>query len=170
MADSAASTTTAPAASGPVQTRPIREILGLHDLLASLDAHVEVTTGADGKPQRGKTTAYTFGAKARYAIITNLGLTERVRKKFEKARDAAIMEVSGGVGKIEPKDPENPTADADYVAKLAKVNEELKPLLESDETLPFRQIPIDDLRLEQNPLLPNTTLVALGDLVSAPKE
>lgn len=144
----------------PVNTRTIRDFLTVHDLLVFLgDGHVEIVTGADGKPQRGKTTPHNLGLKGRYAVLKDRTQTEKVAKRVQTLRDERITELSGGSGTL------NPETDAD---KIALLQEELDTLLDTEETLNLHQIPIEDLKLDQNPHITDSIVLALGDLVSEP--
>lgn len=149
----------------------LRQIIALYDALASLDGHTEVNLDSKGRPQKGKVTPYTVGLKGRYAIIKGLSVLKRFVDDFQKARDALVTEVSGGTGVIARKDSEHPeTPDPDYDAKIARMNAELGKLLdgEPEEVAGLVAIPIEDLKLDVNSLLPNSTIVALGDLVTEP--
>lgn len=168
MADTTTTTTpTTPAPTTPAATRTIREILALHDLLVFLgDGHMEPLFDAAGKPivepdgrQKIKRTPFGIGLKARYAILKNRGQTEKVYKRVQKLRDDLITELSGGTGTL------SPGKDAD---KIAQVQKELDTLLGTTETLSLHQIPLDDLHLDRNPLITDSIVLALGDLVSEP--
>ncbi len=140
---------------------------------ASLDGHVEVTFDDEGKPlprSSTKTTPYHFGkdgkggGKVRHAIIKNMRILSRHLEDFTKARDAILVDISGGSGQLKP-------TDEGYADKLTRYQTEVSDLLKEEiDIFGLLAIQLDDLNLDSNELLPNTTVTALEDLVvdSAP--
>lgn len=170
MADPTATAPASPAT--PAPTRTIREILALHDLLVFLgDGHVELLRDADGKlildgngnAQR-KVTPFALGLRARYAILKSRSATEKVVKRVQTLRDGLIKErATNGGDSITKEDPA-------YEAKVKEVQAELDKLLDSEESVNLHQVPIGDLQLDRNPLITDSIVLALGDLVSIPAE
>lgn len=160
-----------------VRNLTVREAIAFYNGLPVLDGYVESvtvesTTVEDPKTGEKKTTVkrtapkptpYKFGVdgkgggKVRFIAAWNLDIFGREQKAFEKARDATILEISGGTGTIDDSDKE----------LIGKLNAALQPLLDHEiQVTGLRLIPLAELNLEGNPDLTPSALAPLMSLIA----
>lgn len=145
----------------------VREAIALYNGLPVLDGYVEsqtveTTTVEDPKTgQKTTTTKHTAtkpipfkfgidgkgGGRVRGAIARAIDILGRDEKAFGKARDALIVDLSGGTGTIDDKDS----------VLMGKLNVALQEVLDQPaNTAGLIKISMADLNLEENPdLLPS---------------
>ncbi len=155
----------------------VRNILSTYNALPILDGYVEsatveTVTTEDPKTGEKKTTVrrtttkpvpYKFGAdgkgggKIRYAIAKNTSILGHENEAFTKARDALILELSGGTGSIDESD----------TVLINKLNVMLQPTLDTVVTVHgLMDISLADLNLDANPDLLPSALAPLMVLIT----
>ncbi len=155
----------------------VRNILSICNSLPILDGYVEsatveTVTTEDPKTGEKKTTVrrtttkpvpYKFGVdgkgagKIRYAIAKDTSILAREQEAFTKARDALILELSGGTGTIDESD----------TALINKLNVMLQPTLDTTVTVHgLIDISLADLNLDANPDLLPSSLAPLMALIA----
>ncbi len=136
------------------RTLTVRDIITLHGALSSLDGYAHIIKGEDGK-DKSITVPYKFTGKVRWNIAKALTITKTYTDNYTKTRDAAINEISGGVGSIKEGDTE----------KIGRLNMELSSLLEvKEEVVGLLSFTQADLNLDDNPI-PVSVLTALTPLL-----
>lgn len=101
------------------------------DQLVSYDA-----VDKEGKPTKG---FYKFSADLRIVIATNIDAGRTVQSRFQAARNAVIMTMSDGTGRV---------ADE----KTALLSIEVDRLMKAPSRAEFIRIKATDLKLEDNPI------------------
>lgn len=142
----------------------IREALSLYNALPALDGHVvETTTESKGEKNTSrKVVPYVFGAdgkgggKVRWNIAKNIDILKAEADRFNKVRDALIMEISGG----------SPSIPEDNREAINALSKRVQELLDSEvEISGLLTISLADLNLENNPDLTPSALAPLMSLI-----
>lgn len=142
----------------------IREALSLYQALPALDGHVVVTPPLKSDDQIDrKVIPYIFGVdgkgggKVRWNIAKNMDILRVEADRFNKVRDALIMELSGGV----------PTISEDNKEAIAALSKRVQDLLDSEiEVSGLLNISLADLNLDNNPDLLPSALAPLMSLIT----
>jgi hypothetical protein len=146
-----------------IQTFTVSEINTLVAALTALDGRQETVKDEKSGESKTKLVPYNFGVggvgggKLRYSIAKNLRILNDHKDDFTKARDNAILAISGGTGTIDDKDSE----------KIGLLNRELQDILQKEVPVQgLLKLPLADLNLDQNPELPASIVSLLLPLIA----
>ncbi len=95
------------------------------------------TVDKDGKPARGY---YKFSADLRLIIATNMDVGRTVQSRFSTARNAIVMQMSDGTGRV-PED------------KTPLLTVEVDKLMKAPARAGYVRIKLADLKLDENPTI-----------------
>lgn len=128
----------------------LRTGLELLGALAALNGSPRVVR--DGEREIVVQEPYKFGMGFRLAIAKNIYRLKELDLTYRHARDAVIMELSQGSGRV---------TDPDAIARL---NIRDQQLLAAKQEIPLVSMTIGELNLDQN-AIPSTVIAALAPLI-----
>ena len=144
----------APAGAAEPLRLTVEQALDLLAGLTALDGHEELV--GEGKQQQKIVVPYTLGGPLRQAIFHDITATKPVAADFQNARNAVVIELSKGAGKLDPGSPES--------AKLAL---QTQAMMAQPVDLKLDRIKLADLKLDSNPI-PGTVLAQLAPILDEP--
>lgn len=138
-----------------IQVKQARE---LHNALVSVTSgtHAVATKLANGETSTAQ-VPYELDDKARWNLVKNLTIAERIVKNADQTREGIVRELTGGVGKDIRR--------ADEPEKFQQYVERVTALEETVESAPFLRVKASGLKIANTNPIPGVIVTALTPIL-----